>query len=110
MWLAEGNGPTRPGPSATLVEPRHWPEQAGSEPTMLKCVRCRVWEGASKATPSRHNVFERRAEEGVTQTTPEPHSSPNMGLPKGRGLQRPRPSAHTPISHVSSRPRKMERA
>ena len=43
MWLAEGNGPTRPGPSATLVVPRHWPNRPGpSRPG--RSVRCRVWE------------------------------------------------------------------
>ena len=41
--LPKGTGPTRPGPSATHVVPRHWPNRPGpSRPG--RSVRCRVWE------------------------------------------------------------------
>ena len=84
--LPKGTGPIRPGPSATHVEPRHWPNRPG---------------------PSRPGrSVKRRAEEGVTQTTPEPPSFTQHGPAEGKGPTEAtpeRPYAHQPCQQPSQK-------
>ena len=108
---AVGSGPKRPGPSATLVE--HMgagPKGPGPADQAVVVQGIAPWEGAYMATPEPAQQSVASAEEGATQATPEPPLLTQHGLAEGSGPKGPGPSDHTPISHVSSRPRKMDRA